>query len=262
MVRRLALLLACTSWTLSGCADPGGGAAADAADGSDPGATDTGDPTDASVGDGSSGDAATADASGPPRPGFRFPIHADDRALIRRAPIFHFDHDPAEVNRAVCTNYAGAGFPSCYDGHDGTDFLLDGAFFAMDNGSARVVAAEPGEVVAAVDGNYDRCHGDFDTGDVDCDGNPVRANNVVLRHPDGRETRYWHLKRDSVAVAVGDPVDCGDVLGLVGSSGYSTVPHLHFEVTVDGQTVDPFSVDASLWRDQDAGDGLPTDACR
>ncbi len=233
-------------------------------------------PTPASDGDAAVADVApdvaldaapdVASDAAAPRPGYRFPIHADDRALIRRAPIFGVDHDPAEASRVECTNYSGAGFPSCYDGHDGSDFLLDGAFVAMDRGSARVVAAEAGEVVEAVDGHYDRCHGSLDSVDVDCDGHPMRANRVVLRHADGRRTLYWHLKRDSVAVVVGAAVGCGDLLGLVGSSGRSTVPHLHFEVTsVDGEVIDPFagpeSQPESLWREQSPGDGLPTDAC-
>ena len=208
-----------------------------------------------------------ADAASEPRPGYRFPIHEDDRATIRRAPIFHADHDPASGDRLVCTNYAGADFPSCYDGHDGSDFLLDGAFHAMDNGSARIVAAAPGEVISTDDGNYDRCHGSPDSGTVDCDGHPMRGNHVVLRHEDGRETRYWHMKSGTVAVEMGDQVDCGDVLGLVGSSGNSTVPHLHFEVhDGGGVTLDPFagpeSQPESLWREQAPGDGLPSDACR
>ena len=252
MVRALAVIV------LLGC-EPVGDDAADAA----PLDSDPSTESDAAA----RVDAAQRpDGTHAPRPGYRFPIHAGDRATIRRAPIFHVDHGPPGGQRLVCTNYAGAGFPSCYGGHDGTDFLLDGGFFAMDNGSARVVAAEAGEVVSTADGNYDRCHGSPDTGDVDCDGHPMRANHVVLRHANGRETRYWHLKSGSVAVDVGDVVECGEALGLVGSSGRSTVPHLHFEVHErGGASIDPFagpeSRPESLWREQEAGDGLPSDAC-
>ena len=110
--------------------------------------------------------------------------------------------------------------------------------------------------------NCERVH----IADVTCDGNPVVANRVVLRHADGFETLYWHLKEGSVAVRVGQRVVCGEGLGLVGSSGYSTVPHLHFEVSdADGVRVDPFagprSQPESLWSVQDAGDGLPGDRC-
>ena len=60
---------------------------------------------------------------------------------------------------------------------------------------------------------------------------------VVLRHPSGVETRYAHLS--SAAVAEGDVVAAGTSIGRVGSSGRSAAPHLHFEVLVNGERVDP-----------------------
>ena len=163
-------------------------------------------------------------------------------------------------------NYAGQGFPMCYDGHDGSDFMLLGGFDTMDRGSARIVAAAAGVVVRAVDGNYDRCHSSVATMDVDCDGHEMRANQVVLEHWHGWRTIYAHFKEGSVRVAEGDVVQCGQFLGLVGSSGYSSGPHLHFEVQVaEGESIDPFagphSQEQSYWVEQDAGDGLPGDLC-
>lgn len=63
------------------------------------------------------------------------------------------------------------------------------------------------------------------------------GNLVVLRHPDGTETRYAH-QRD-LAVRAGDRVEAGAPLGTVGSTGRSTGPHLHFELRRDGVPVDP-----------------------
>jgi murein DD-endopeptidase MepM/ murein hydrolase activator NlpD len=63
------------------------------------------------------------------------------------------------------------------------------------------------------------------------------GNAVALDHGDGSETRYAHLS--SLAVAVGDVVRQGDVIGYVGSTGASTGPHLHFELRFDGRAVDP-----------------------
>jgi murein DD-endopeptidase MepM/ murein hydrolase activator NlpD len=60
---------------------------------------------------------------------------------------------------------------------------------------------------------------------------------VVVRHPGGYESRYAHLS--SLSVNVGDQIAGGTVLGRVGSTGRSTAPHLHFEVTRAGQRVDP-----------------------
>jgi len=63
------------------------------------------------------------------------------------------------------------------------------------------------------------------------------GNLVTLRHDNGFETRYAHLS--SVDVKIGDLVEAGTELGKVGSTGYSTGPHLHFEVRHDGKAIDP-----------------------
>ena len=63
------------------------------------------------------------------------------------------------------------------------------------------------------------------------------GNLVTVRHENGFETRYAHLS--AVDVHVGDVVEAGTDLGKVGSTGYSTGPHLHFEVRHDGKPIDP-----------------------
>ena len=178
------------------------------------------------------------------------------------------DHDPDEydgIEALICTNYDGRNFPHCYDEHDGSDYLLDGAFDAMDAGSSPVIAAADGVVVDTDDGNYDRCHGDMGTAEVSCDGHPMKANYVVVEHAPGVYGRYWHLMKDTVAVQVGDAVACGQELGLVGSSGNSSTPHLHFEVEVDGAALDPYAGDFSQpetwWLEQGGPDDLPAGGC-
>lgn len=60
---------------------------------------------------------------------------------------------------------------------------------------------------------------------------------IKLDHGADLETRYAHLSR--LAVAPGDRVEKGEVIGYVGSTGWSTGPHLHYEVRVNGVAVNP-----------------------
>ncbi|MBU2586815.1 MAG: M23 family metallopeptidase [Alphaproteobacteria bacterium] len=60
---------------------------------------------------------------------------------------------------------------------------------------------------------------------------------ISINHGASMETRYAHLSR--LAVAAGDNIKKGDLIGYVGSTGRSTGPHLHYEVRVDGLAVNP-----------------------
>ena len=60
---------------------------------------------------------------------------------------------------------------------------------------------------------------------------------VAIEHGGDLETRYAHMSR--IAVASGQRVRKGDVIGYVGSTGRSTGPHLHYEVRVGGTAVNP-----------------------
>jgi len=63
---------------------------------------------------------------------------------------------------------------------------------------------------------------------------------VLLRHPSGYESMYGHASR--LMVQPGDSVQAGQVIALSGSSGRSTAPHLHFEIRLDGKTLDPLTM--------------------
>lgn len=73
------------------------------------------------------------------------------------------------------------------------------------------------------------------TGTVEFAGwtNGGYGNLIEIRHADGSLTRYAHL--DRVQVQREDHVTQGQVIGEIGSTGYSTGPHLHFEIHLAGQ---------------------------
>lgn len=76
---------------------------------------------------------------------------------------------------------------------------------------------------------------------------------VTVRHGGGVSTLYAHCA--AVGVRVGDRVSKGSVLGWVGSTGRSTGPHLHFEVRVKGQAVNPLKVLLAVCGTTKAGRG-------
>lgn len=67
--------------------------------------------------------------------------------------------------------------------------------------------------------------------------NKYRGNYVVVSHGSGNTTTYQHLSKRSVNV--GDKVSQGQVLGITGDTGVASGAHLHFEITENGQIVDP-----------------------
>ena len=67
--------------------------------------------------------------------------------------------------------------------------------------------------------------------------NSVRGNYVTISHGSGNTTLYQHLSKRSVSV--GDVVKQGDPIGVTGSSGVGSGPHLHFEITENGKMIDP-----------------------
>lgn len=125
--------------------------------------------------------------------------------------------------------------PLSYDKHKGTDFRI--LFGQMRLGVA-VKAAAPGLVRGVRDGVADvsvRQAGAESVRGREC------GNGVVLRHADGEETQYCHLRQGSVRVKPGQTVQTGQVLGLAGLSGKTEFPHLHFEVRLGGTAVCPFT---------------------
>lgn len=66
------------------------------------------------------------------------------------------------------------------------------------------------------------------------------GNLIVLDHGRGYQTYYAHLSKIQKGIKAGVHVARGETIGLVGSTGHSTAPHLHFETRKDGRYLDPF----------------------
>lgn len=142
----------------------------------------------------------------------------------------YVDHDPGpRAQDYQCSSLT-------YDGHKGTDFAIP--FLRDVAAGVAVRAVAPGVVhgmrdtmpdTYATEKNADRLKG------REC------GNGVVLRHADGWETQYCHMKQGSVRVQKGDRVEAGAQLGEVGLSGKTQFPHLHLSLRQNGEIVDPFA---------------------
>ncbi|HET6245883.1 MAG: M23 family metallopeptidase [Bacteroidetes bacterium] len=117
----------------------------------------------------------------------------------------------------------------------------------MDNNHVEVIAAAPGIILYKEDGNFDK----------NCAMNNLNWNVVCIIHSDNTVVWYGHLKMNSLTSKIaGDAVIAGEYLGLIGSSGSSTGPHLHFEIQDnDNNVIDPYYGDCnntapSMWNVQ------------
>ena len=64
---------------------------------------------------------------------------------------------------------------------------------------------------------------------------------IEVDHGNGVVSRYGHMYSDGVLARVGDQVSSGQQIGRIGSDGVSTGCHLHFEVRINGENVDPMA---------------------
>ncbi len=151
---------------------------------------------------------------------------------------------------AGCADYACR--DNCYDNHTGTDFGVP-----MDT---PIVAGAAGTVVTVTTGCPDIGYNCSPCGSQ-C------GNHVRIRHADGSESLYCHMRSGGMTVSVGDTVACGQQIGLSATSGCSTGPHVHFGYYPHGGwTADcPFSGACggpiSVWTEQGAYGSIPGTAC-
>lgn len=110
-----------------------------------------------------------------------------------------------------------------YDGHNGTDiFLTPFPWYQMEHDEGIVVAAAAGTIVEKVEDQPERsCTADTSDGD---------NNLIVIELSNGALALYAHMRTNSLTHKdVGESVSVGEYLGVIGSAGISTGPHLHFE---------------------------------
>lgn len=115
-----------------------------------------------------------------------------------------------------------------YNGHDAIDTTI--VSFKAQAIGVPVFAALDGVVAEAHDGEDDMTVA------------PVggeRANFVILDHGHSQYSQYFHFKKGSIAVSKGETVAAGQPIGLTGSSGFSTWPHLHFASRFNGRVYEP-----------------------
>ena len=134
-----------------------------------------------------------------------------------------FDVDPSPgIRDWDCSQFT-------YDGHYATDIMIRG--FGEQDAGVPLFAVLDGVVVFAHDGENDR--------NTTLEGQP--PNYVILHHGGTHYSWYWHLRKGSVAVTVGQHVKAGAQIAQVGSSGHSEMPHVHFESRFDGYAYETYS---------------------
>lgn len=126
-----------------------------------------------------------------------------------------------DTNRDVITSRFSGNRTLTVDGvtqtkpHTGIDLVC------VSKSNPKICAVKEGKVVVAIAGTTSY-------------GNYV----VIEHHTEDKTfyTLYGHMKEGSIMVAVGNEISQGQVLGIMGSTGYSTGPHLHFEVRLDNNS--------------------------
>jgi murein DD-endopeptidase MepM/ murein hydrolase activator NlpD len=136
----------------------------------------------------------------------------------------------------------GQGVSGDYSHTGRQQFSLD---FLMPEGTP-ILAAEAGTVARVVDG-FTRCCLPLDRA--------YETNQVIVLHEGGSFSNYAHLRK-GIPVKEGQEVAAGDLLGYSGSTGYATMPHLHFSVSILDASKQPRTI-PFLFRNETPGGYLP-----
>src|SRR5690606_22950037 len=168
-------------------------------------------------------------------------VAADEPPLLLSLPVDcdvgktcfvqkYVDVDPSPAALDYACNQA------TNDGHTGTDIRLRST--AEVERGVDVLAAAEGTVKAVRDGMPDRLVSEENRSSVE---HRECGNGVMYCHADGWQTKYCHMREDSIAVEPGQTVRRGDRLGQVGYSGLAQFPHLHMTVRLHDEVIDPFT---------------------
>ena len=146
----------------------------------------------------------------------------------------YVDQDPSNPGSILDYNCGARTYDLQGYDHAGIDiFSWPFSWIKKNNDEVEIIAAAPGTIVYKSDGNNDN----------NCGFGGGNWNAVYVMQADGSVTWYGHMKKSSLtSKAVGDSVAAGEYLGVMGSSGNSTGPHLHMEVyDSQGNLIDPFA---------------------
>jgi murein DD-endopeptidase MepM/ murein hydrolase activator NlpD len=173
--------------------------------------------------------AAPAQANPPEgAPSLAFPLdcHINVDCMVQK----YFDHDPGPgAEDFMCGDLVN-------DKHTGVDIRIP-SYVDMRRG-VKVLAAAPGVVWRIRDGIEDINVREVGAEVVDLYG---LGNVVVIDHGNGWRSFYGHMRKGSLTVKEGDHVEAGQQVGLIGLSGLTEFPHVHFMIMHDNVAIDPFT---------------------
>jgi peptidase M23-like protein len=161
-------------------------------------------------------------------PSLAFPLdcHINLDCMVQK----YFDHDPGpSAEDFMCGNLVN-------DKHTGIDIRIP-SYVDMRRG-VKVLAAAPGVVWRIRDGIEDINVRQVGAEVVDEYG---LGNVVVIDHGNGWRSFYGHMRKGSLTVKEGDHVEAGQQVGLIGLSGLTEFPHVHFMIMHDKIPIDPFT---------------------
>ncbi len=127
-----------------------------------------------------------------------------------------------------------------YNQHKGTDFRIKNLQELDKN--YEILAAADGIVIGIRNNakDYDFTKKPQLVKNIEC------GNGVTIKHEEDFETQYCHLKRGTLIPKIGQKIKTGDKIGIMGMSGKTEFPHLHFTVRKNDQIIDPFSSNKTI----------------